>query len=83
MIEIEFENVYGAPMEALVGAYSGAAQFSPLSPGAQSLSETPAGSLNGMAMLAPAGTVERRYALALALRALKPGASLIALAPKD
>jgi 16S rRNA (guanine1207-N2)-methyltransferase len=83
MIEIEFENVYGAPMEALVGACSGAAQFSPLKPGAQCLSQAPRGSLNGLAMLAPAGTLERRYALALALRALKPGASLIALAPKD
>jgi 16S rRNA (guanine1207-N2)-methyltransferase len=34
-------------------------------------------------MAAPPGTVERRYALALALRALKPGAPLTALAPKD
>jgi len=34
-------------------------------------------------MLAPPGTIERRYALALALRALAPGARLIAMAPKD
>ena len=34
-------------------------------------------------MLAPPGTVERRDALALALRALKPGGRLTALAPKD
>jgi 16S rRNA (guanine1207-N2)-methyltransferase len=33
-------------------------------------------------MLAPAGTVERRYALALGLKALVPGGSLIVLAPK-
>jgi 16S rRNA (guanine1207-N2)-methyltransferase len=83
MIEIDFQNVYGAPPEQLVGGYSGAVQFSPLKPGAQSLSQAPAGSLNGLAMLAPAGTVERRYALALALGALKPGSRLIALAPKD
>jgi 16S rRNA (guanine1207-N2)-methyltransferase len=83
MIEIDFQNVYGAPPEQLVGGYSGAVQFSPLKPGAQSLSQAPAGSLNGLAMLAPAGTVERRYALALALGTLKPGSRLIALAPKD
>ena len=29
------------------------------------------------------GTLERRYALALILRALKPGAPLTALAPKE
>ena len=34
-------------------------------------------------MLAPPGTVERRRAIALALRALVPGASLIVHAPKD
>ena len=57
MIEIDFQNVYGAPPEQLVGGYSGAVQFSPLKPGAQSLSQALAGSLNGLAMLAPAGTV--------------------------
>jgi 16S rRNA (guanine1207-N2)-methyltransferase len=36
-----------------------------------------------MIVLAPPGTIERRYTLALALRALKPGAPLLALAPKD
>jgi 16S rRNA (guanine1207-N2)-methyltransferase len=36
-----------------------------------------------MAVLAPPGTIERRYALALALRALKAGAPLTALAPND
>lgn len=34
-------------------------------------------------MLAPPGTQERRYTLALALRALKPGGAITALAPKD
>ncbi len=34
-------------------------------------------------LLAPPGTVERRYVLALALRALKPGGRLTVLAPKD
>jgi 16S rRNA (guanine1207-N2)-methyltransferase len=36
-----------------------------------------------MTMLAPPGTVERRYALALTLRALAPGGVLTAMAPKD
>ncbi len=40
-------------------------------------------SLSAVTMAAPPGTVERRYAMALALRALKPGAALTALAPKD
>jgi 16S rRNA (guanine1207-N2)-methyltransferase len=35
-----------------------------------------------MVMVAPPGTVERQYALALALRALKPGAPLTVTAPK-
>ncbi len=36
-----------------------------------------------LTLLAPPGTIERRYTLALGLRALAPGARLIALAPKD
>jgi 16S rRNA (guanine1207-N2)-methyltransferase len=83
MVEVEFENVYGAPAEELVGAYGGATQFSPLFPGAQPLEEVAPGSLNGLAMLAPPGTVERRYTIALALRALRPGTRLVVLAPKD
>jgi 16S rRNA (guanine1207-N2)-methyltransferase len=39
--------------------------------------------LSSLVMLAPPGTVERRYGLALGLKALIPGAALIALAPKD
>ncbi|MDF2119661.1 class I SAM-dependent methyltransferase [Roseiarcaceae bacterium H3SJ34-1] len=83
MAEVEFENVYGAPAQEIVGAYGAVVQFSPLFPGARSLEEAAAGSLNGLAILAPPGTVERRYTLALALRALRPGARLIALAPRD
>ncbi|NEX94682.1 class I SAM-dependent methyltransferase, partial [Caulobacter sp. 17J65-9] len=41
------------------------------------------GSLDAATLLAPPGTAERRYALAHALRALKPGGRLTALAPKD
>ncbi len=77
------ENVYGAPWPEFVGDCAGARQFSPLVPGALRLEETAPGSLEGLAMLAPPGTVERRYTLALALRALAPGTSLIVHAPKD
>jgi len=83
MAEVEFENIYGAPPQDIVGAYGAAVQFSPLAPGAQSLEDAAPGSLNGFAILAPPGTVERRYTLALALRALRPGARLVVLAPKD
>jgi len=83
MIDVQFENIYGAPPPELVGAPAGAGQFSPLVPGAQALEQAAPGSLNGLALLAPPGTAERRYAIALALRALHRDARLIVLAPKD
>ena len=58
-------------------------QVSPLVPGAAALEHVAEGSLERMVMAAPPGTLERRYQLALALRALAPGAVLTALAPKD
>ena len=79
----EFENVYGAPSEDLVGPTDAARQYSPLVPNAARLEDALPGSLNGLAMLAPPGTVERHYAIALALRALAPGSHLTVLAPKD
>jgi 16S rRNA (guanine1207-N2)-methyltransferase len=67
----------------LAAACAHAIQFSPLAPGAAALeAETPE-SLAAMTMLAPPGTVERRYAIALTLRALAPAAPLTVLAPKD
>ncbi|MDE2579714.1 MAG: class I SAM-dependent methyltransferase [Hyphomicrobiales bacterium] len=77
------ENVFGAPLAELVGVSADAVQFSPLAPGAQALEDVAPGSLGSLAMLAPAGAIERRYALALALRALAPDAQLTVLAPKD
>ena len=62
---------------------SSAIQFSPLVPGAASLEAEPPELLASMTMLAPPGTLERRYAIALALRALAPDAALTVLAPKD
>ena len=61
----------------------GAVQVSPLVPGAASLEDMAPGSLASVILAAPPGTVERRYVLALALRGLKPGGRLIAMAPKE
>ena len=75
--------VYGAPPPELAFAPPGACQVSPLIPGAEALEAVAAASLDGMVVAAPPGTLERDAVLALALRALKPGAPLTALAPKD
>ncbi len=82
-IATEAIGVYGAPPSDLVDVPRDAVQFSPLIPGAASLDNQPEASLDAITMLAPPGTLERRYALALALRALKVGGVLRALAPKD
>ncbi|MBB4038614.1 16S rRNA (guanine1207-N2)-methyltransferase [Microvirga flocculans] len=58
-------------------------QFSPLIPGSAALEEQPEGALDSLLVLAPPGTVERRYTTALALRALGLGGALTILAPKD
>lgn len=76
-------GVFGAPPRDLVVPPGNARQLSPLFPGAAPLAALDAGSLAGLTMLAPPGTIERRRALALALRALAPAGELIALAPKD
>jgi 16S rRNA (guanine1207-N2)-methyltransferase len=75
--------VYGQPPAALAAWPAGAVQTSPLAPGSAPLSEVAAESLDGAVVAAPPGTLERRYVLALALRALKLGGRLTALAPKD
>jgi 16S rRNA (guanine1207-N2)-methyltransferase len=79
----EQSGVYGASPRGLAEAPADAIQFSPLVPGAASLEAQAPQTLAAMTMLAPPGTLERRYALALALKALKPGAALTVLAPKD
>ncbi len=76
------EAVYGAPPPELAAADPDAAQVSPLIPGARALEDLPDGGLARMVVQAPPGTLERRYALAHALRALRPDGQLIALAPK-
>jgi len=76
-------GVYGTPPAELAEAPEGAIQFSVLIPGSARLEEQPEGSLGEMVVLAPPGTVERRYVTALALQVLAPGGSLTILAPKD
>ena len=75
-------GVYGAPDPKLADIPDNARQCSPLIPGSAALEDAPEAGLDGMVMAAPPGLQERRHVLALALRALKPGAELIAMAPK-
>jgi 16S rRNA (guanine1207-N2)-methyltransferase len=76
------EAVYGSPPAALASSPPGAKQVSPLVPGAEAIEEIADLSLKRAVILAPAGTIERRYVVAQALRALEPGGVLVALAPK-
>ncbi|AWN41826.1 class I SAM-dependent methyltransferase [Methylobacterium durans] len=75
--------VYGLPPAGLAEVPGNAVQLSPLIPGSARLEDCAEASLDSIAMLAPPGTVERRFVLAHALRALRPGGRLTALAPKD
>jgi len=76
-------GLYGTPPAEVIESPAGAIQFSPLMPGSAELELEGEGSLAAMTMLAPPGTLERRYTITLALRALAPGGSFTALAPKD
>ena len=76
-------GLYGGPPPALAIAPPGALQTSPLTPGAGTLEALADEGLDSFTILAPPGAVERRYVLAQALRSLKPGGRLIAMAPKD
>jgi 16S rRNA (guanine1207-N2)-methyltransferase len=80
---ITLTGLYGTPPAELAAAPEAAIQFSPLIPGSGRLEDQAEGSLAEIVVLAPPGTVERRYAMALALRALAPGGALTILAPKD
>jgi 16S rRNA (guanine1207-N2)-methyltransferase len=77
------EIVYGSPPPALAISSLGALQVSPLIPGAALINDIADGGIDRAVILAPPGTVERRYVLAQTLRAMTPGGELIALAPKD
>jgi 16S rRNA (guanine1207-N2)-methyltransferase len=73
--------VYGAP--TLADVPPGAVQVSPLVPGAASLEDAADASLDRIVVAAPPGAIERRYVLAQALRALRVGGALTAVAPKE
>ena len=74
--------IYGRPPAVFDPPHT-ATQTSPLIPGAQSLEGIAAGSVEEITVYAPPGAIERRYVLALALRALKAGGKLDVMAPKD
>jgi 16S rRNA (guanine1207-N2)-methyltransferase len=76
------EAVYGSPSVALARTGEAAVQVSPLVIGAATIEALADASLERFVVLAPPGVLERRYVLAQALRALKPGGELLALAPK-
>ncbi len=75
-------TLYGRP--PLVFDPPGAAtQTSPLIPGSIPLESLAPGSVDSVMIYAPPGVLERRYTLALALKALKVGGRLDVMAPKD
>jgi 16S rRNA (guanine1207-N2)-methyltransferase len=76
-------GIYGMPPAEVLDLPVDAIQFSPLMPGASDLELQGEGTLASMTMLAPPGTLDRRYAIALALRAVAPGGAFTVLAPKD
>ena len=71
--------VYGAPPVDLVDVPEGAVQLSPLRPGTEALEALPDAALDEIVVAAPPGSIERRFVLAQALRALVPGGALTVL----
>ncbi|MFM9864364.1 MAG: class I SAM-dependent methyltransferase [Micropepsaceae bacterium] len=84
MTDVELlTGVYGTLPPDLARTPDSARQLSPLHPGACDLGAARPGSYSSIVMLAPAGTLERRCAMAEAQTALAHGAALTAIAPKD
>ncbi len=75
-------GLYGKPDRTLVSIPKDARQCSPLFPQSADIAECPDSSLDHFAVAAPAGTQERRFVLAHALRALTPEGQLFAVAGK-
>jgi 16S rRNA (guanine1207-N2)-methyltransferase len=76
------EAVYGSPPVELTAAAADAVQLSPLIHDAVAIESMPKASLDRLVIVAPPGTMERRFVLAHGLRVLRPGGHLVALAPK-
>jgi len=74
--------LYGQPPLGLCHPSVGAEQFSPLMPGSRSLEDL-SEKIDSMTMLAPPGTMERRYVMAKTIQALAENAPFTVLAPKD
>ncbi len=83
MDDVNRRGVYGYPAEGLQLDLAGAVQVSPLIPEAETLEGLAEASLHDLVMAAPPGTVERRYAVALGLKALAIDAAFTILALKD
>jgi 16S rRNA (guanine1207-N2)-methyltransferase len=83
MTDVPTSILYGLPPIDLWPRERGVTQTSPLIPGSEALEAVAEATLDQAAMLAPPGVLERRYAMALALKALKPGAEFTVMAPKD
>ncbi|GLK47481.1 methyltransferase [Brevundimonas intermedia] len=78
--------LYGRPPVVFDPPSTGAGaaiQTSPLIPGSTALETVPEASVDDIMIYAPPGVLERRYTLALALRALKVGGRLDVMALKD
>ena len=76
-------GIYGHPPPDLAESGNDAIALCPQAPGAARFEDQPEGAFDAITMLAPPGVLERRYALAQALRVLKPAGRLTVLAPKD
>jgi len=72
--------VYGTPPETLASVPAGAIQCSPVMPGSLTLEAFADVSLESVTVAAARGTLERRYVIAHALRALRPGGAFTVLA---
>jgi 16S rRNA (guanine1207-N2)-methyltransferase len=73
---------YGMPPAGLVAVPAGAVQCSPLVPGSAAIEDAAVGAFESIVMLAPRATLERRFAVAHALRALRPAGLFTVLAAK-
>ncbi len=82
MTSSPISGLYGTPDKDLVSVPNDARQCSPLIPESADITECPDGSLDYFVIAAPAGTQERRFVLAQALRALKSDGELTVVAGK-